>query len=92
MTNDSEIQLVALVEQAMRGADAGDLDLATGLPWLWLIRRPVPTPAGRGILAPSVCLLVQGEKEMLVGQRVLRYGPGCYVQAGVALPVSGQVV
>jgi AraC-like DNA-binding protein len=34
---------------------------------------------------------VQGEKEMLVGQQVLRYGPGCYVQAGVAMPVSGQV-
>ena len=29
---------------------------------------------------------------MLVGQQVLRYGPGCYVQAGVALPVSGQVI
>jgi AraC-like DNA-binding protein len=58
---------------------------------LWLVRRPAPTPAGRGILAPSVCLLVQGEKEMLVGQRVLRYGPGSYVQAGVAMPVSGQV-
>lgn len=95
MTNDSETLLLGrlrgFVEQAMRGAGAGDVDLATGLPWLWLIRRPVPTPAGRGILTPSVCLLVQGEKEMLVGQRVLRYGPGCYVQAGVAMPVSGQV-
>jgi acyl-CoA reductase-like NAD-dependent aldehyde dehydrogenase len=28
---------------------------------------------------------------MLVGQQVLRYGPGCYVQAGMAMPVSGQV-
>jgi len=91
MTKDFDIQLVHLVEQAMRGSDAGDLDLATSLPWLRLIRRPAPTPAGRGILTPSVCLLVQGEKEMLVGQRVLTYGPGCYVQAGVAMPVSGQV-
>jgi AraC-like DNA-binding protein len=95
MTNDSELtllgQLRGLIEKAMRGAGAGVLDLATDLPWLWLVRRPAPTPAGRGILSPSVCLLVQGEKEMLVGQRVLRYGPGCYVQAGVAMPVSGQV-
>jgi AraC-like DNA-binding protein len=93
--NDSELnllgQLRGLIEKAMRGAGAGVLDLATDLPWLWLVRRPAPTPAGRGILSPSVCLLVQGEKEMLVGQRVLRYGPGCYVQAGVAMPVSGQV-
>ena len=95
MTNDFEIapleRLRGLVHRAMEGAPGGDLDLATGLPWLWLIRRPAPTPVGRGILSPSVCLLVQGEKEMLVGQQVLRYGPGCYVQAGVALPVSGQV-
>jgi AraC-like DNA-binding protein len=95
MTNDSELhslgRLRGLVEKAMRGAGAGSLDLATDLPWLWLVRRPAPTPAGRGILAPSVCLLVQGEKEMLVGQQVLRYGPGCYVQAGMAMPVSGQV-
>lgn len=95
MTNDSEFdllgQLRSLVEKAMRGAGAGVLDLATDLPWLWLVRRPAPTPAGRGILSPSVCLLLQGEKEMLVGQRVLRYGPGCYVQAGAAMPVSGQV-
>jgi AraC-like DNA-binding protein len=95
MMNDSELnllgQLRGLIEKAMRGAGAGVLDLATDLPWLWLVRRPAPTPAGRGILSPSVCLLVQGEKEMLVGQRVLRYGPGCYVQAGVAMPVSGQV-
>jgi len=95
MTNDSELhslgRLRDLIEKAMQGAGAGSLDLATDLPWLWLVRRPAPTPAGRGILSPSVCLLVQGEKEMLVGQQVLRYGPGCYVQAGMAMPVSGQV-
>jgi AraC-like DNA-binding protein len=83
--------LLALVEGRMAGQPAGAIDLATALPWLSLIRRPAPTPAGRGILMPSVCLLVQGEKEMLVGQQVLRYGPGCYVQAGMAMPVSGQV-
>jgi AraC-like DNA-binding protein len=95
MTNRSENmivdQLLVLVEKRMRGAVPDTLDLPTALPWLWLIRRPIPTPAGRGILSPSVCLLVQGEKEMLIGQQVLRYGPGCYVQAGVAMPVSGQV-
>jgi AraC-like DNA-binding protein len=80
-----------LVEKRMHSAAPDTLDLPTALPWLWLVRRPAPTPAGRGILSPSVCLLVQGEKEMLVGQQVLRYGPGCYVQAGVAMPVSGQV-
>jgi AraC-like DNA-binding protein len=90
--NDGIDRLRALAAQHMAGQSAGALDLATSLPWLSLIRRPAPTPAGRGILTPSVCLLVQGEKEMLVGQQVLRYGPGSYVQAGVAMPVSGQVL
>lgn len=84
-------QLCELVQRRFDGAADGLLDHATSLPWLSLIRRPAPTPAGRGILSPSVCLLVQGAKEMLVGQQVLQYGPGSYVQAGVALPVSGQV-
>lgn len=95
MTNPSDNtivdQLRMLVEERMRGHAPGTLDLPTALPWCQLLRRPAPTPAGRGILSPSVCLLVQGEKEMLVGQQVLRYGPGSYVQAGVAMPVSGQV-
>jgi AraC-like DNA-binding protein len=89
--NDSISLLRALLAQRMAGHPAGPLDLPTGLPWLWLIRRPAPTPVGRGILMPSACLLVQGEKEMLVGQQVLRYGPGSYVQAGTPMPVSGQV-
>ena len=95
MTNRTEHgmieQLHALVERRFGGVPDDVLDLTTDLSWLTLIRRPGPTPVGRGILTPSVCLLVQGEKEMLVGQQVLRYGPGCYVQAGVAMPVSGQV-
>jgi len=95
MTNPSDNpiidQLRMLVEERMRGHAPRTLDLPTALPWCQLLRRPAPTPAGRGILSPSVCLLVQGEKEMLVGQQVLRYGPGSYVQAGMAMPVSGQV-
>jgi len=77
----------------LRYAAANDIDdLPTALPWLGLIRRRVPTPIGRGMLEPSMCLLLQGEKQMLVGERVLRYGAGCYVQAGAAMPVSGQVM
>jgi AraC-like DNA-binding protein len=90
MTYLSELR--GLAAWQLRDIPDGDADLATALPWLWLIRRARPTATGRGILMPSVCLLVQGEKEMLVGQQVLRYSPGSYVQAGVAMPVSGRVI
>jgi AraC-like DNA-binding protein len=84
-------QLLELAEHRFAGVSNDVADLATDLPWLSLIRRSKPTPVGRGILQPSVCLLVQGEKEMLVGQQVLNYGPGSYVRAGVSIPVSGEV-
>jgi hypothetical protein len=65
-------QLRVLVEKRTRGHAPDTLDLPTALPWLWLLRRPAPTPARRGILSPSVCLLVQGEKEMPVSGQVTR--------------------
>lgn len=96
MTNLSERDLVdqlrELVERRLHGVPGDELDHVTQLPWLWLIRRTKPTAVGRGMLMPSACLLIQGEKEVLVGQEVLHYGPASYVQAGVAMPVSGRVI
>jgi len=86
------VPLLREVQQHFQaGAASGD-DMTTLLPWLTMIRRRAPTAVGRGMLQPSMCLIVQGEKEMLVGEQVLRYGAGHYVQAGVAMPVSGRIV
>jgi AraC-like DNA-binding protein len=85
-------QLLLAVRRLYARAPSGGDDLTTGLPWLGLVRRTTPAGAGRGMVQPSACLLLQGEKEMLVGERVLRYGPGAYVQAGTAIPVSGRIV
>jgi AraC-like DNA-binding protein len=85
-------RLLREVHRRFSGLADGEDDVRTALPWLSLIRRPSPTAVGRGMLQPSMCLIVQGEKEMLVGERVLRYGPGHYVQTGVAMPVAGRIV
>src|ERR1700751_3830845 len=96
MTSRSEqsslAQLLLAVQRLYASAPSGLDDLPTALPWLSLVRRATPTPVGCGMLQPSVCLLVQGDKEMLVGERVLRYGPGAYVQAAMPIPVSGRIV
>ena len=84
--------LLSTMQRLYEVASPGVDDLPTGLPWVSLVRRTVPTGVGRGMLQPSVCLLVQGDKEMLVGDRVLRYGPGAYVQAAMPIPVSGRIV
>lgn len=96
MNNPSDRTVMAQLLHVVRrqfAVSAQDTDdLVTALPWLGLVRRRAPTPVGRGMLQPSVCLMVQGEKEMLVGERVLHYAAGSYVQAGVAIPVSGRIV
>jgi AraC-like DNA-binding protein len=73
------------------GVPDGQRDVATAIPWLTLIRIAAPTPAGRGMLQPSACLLLQGAKQMLIGSEVVDYGPGDYVLTAVEMPVAGQV-
>ena len=85
-------ELLLAVQRLYERAPPGVDDLPTGLPWVGLVRRATPTAVGRGMLQPSVCLMVQGDKEMLVGERVLRYGPGDYVQAAMPMPVSGRIL
>jgi AraC-like DNA-binding protein len=69
----------------------GEWQAGTAIPWLSFLRMAAPMPTGHGMLEPSVCLLLQGEKRMFLGQGVLDYGPGSYVLAAVELPAAGQV-
>jgi AraC-like DNA-binding protein len=66
-------------------------DLPTALPWLSFVRMSEPTVLNRGMLTPSMCMVLQGEKKMLIGESVNEYGPGSYSLAAVDMPVSGQV-
>ncbi|HEY1146984.1 MAG TPA: AraC family transcriptional regulator [Pseudoduganella sp.] len=93
MTTHSEqlASLRAAVAARFEGGSQDRRDIVTAIPWLTLIRIPAPTPAGRGMLQPSLCLLLQGAKQMLVGADVLEYGPGDYVLTAVEMPVAGQV-
>lgn len=64
---------------------------ATRLPSLSLIRESEVTEPIFRLNEASFCVIVQGEKEMLLGPERFRYGPGSYIVATVDLPVSGQV-
>jgi AraC-like DNA-binding protein len=41
---------------------------------------------------PMLCLVLQGAKEVTIGDRRLRYDPASYFIASMELPVSGQIV
>ena len=49
--------------------------------------KPMPS-----VYEPSLCLVLQGAKQVMIGDRVLRYDPASYFIATVELPASGWVV
>jgi AraC-like DNA-binding protein len=64
----------------------------TAIPFLSFIRMTRPTEMSRGVLEPSLCLVLQGRKAMLIGRQITQYGSGSYVLSAVDMPVSGRVV
>lgn len=66
--------------------------IATAMPGLSFIRFIHPTEMGRGLLSPSICLVLQGRKKMLIGKTITEYGEGSYVLSAIHLPISGRVM
>ncbi|WP_219118515.1 AraC family transcriptional regulator [Janthinobacterium sp. UMAB-56] len=86
--------LAQLREEAFalfQGLPQEQRDLPTALPYLSLIRFTQTTELHRGMLEPSMCLVLQGAKTILIGKEITSYGAGSYVVSAIDLPVSGQV-
>jgi len=49
--------------------------------------RPIPT-----VYEPMVCVVLQGAKQVMIGDRVLRYDPASYFIATLELPATGCIV
>lgn len=61
----------------------------TGVPGLSLHVTPAPTPPVSGVLDPTVCVVLQGAKEVTIGKHTLRYDPASYFLASVELAATG---
>lgn len=61
-------------------------------PGLFLYRASVPGEVVHVVARPSFCIIAQGSKEVLLGERRFRYDPAHYLLTTVELPLSGQVV
>ncbi|SHT30716.1 AraC family transcriptional regulator [Mycobacteroides abscessus subsp. abscessus] len=64
----------------------------TAIPSLFFIRESDVTEPRYGVYKPSFCMIVQGEKEVLLAEERFRYSPDDYLVASVNLPVTGQVI
>jgi len=51
-----------------------------------------PTPPVSGLFEPKICLVLQGAKQIMFGDQVLRYDPASYFIASVELPVTGCII
>ncbi|MEH7109733.1 AraC family transcriptional regulator [Bacillus sp. JJ1764] len=63
----------------------------TTIPSLYLIRESMVTEPISRVNETSFCIIVQGEKEVLLAEESFRYGPGHYIVASADLPVTGQI-
>lgn len=62
------------------------------VPGLRLFRSDAPTSATPTIYEPTLCLLLQGCKQLLLGEEMLQYSTLQFLLVPVMLPVSGKIV
>src|SRR5919206_3028441 len=61
------------------------------LPGLMLHCASAPTGLAHGVSFPSFCLIAQGSKEILLGDKRYRYNPAQYLISTAALPISTRI-
>ncbi|ETX26971.1 AraC family transcriptional regulator [Roseivivax isoporae] len=64
---------------------------ATPVPRLHLIRSGAPTQEVHAVHEPAICIVLQGAKRVLLGDRVYDYGPTHYLAVSFDLPIVGQI-
>ncbi|MFD1178384.1 AraC family transcriptional regulator N-terminal domain-containing protein [Paenibacillus puldeungensis] len=64
----------------------------TAIPSLFFIRSFHITEPVYRVYKPSLCIIAQGLKEVLLAQERYQYGPDDYLLASMDLPVMGQVI
>lgn len=78
-----------LVDRLMQ-AVPGD-GIAEPLAGLALRRGSAPTPLGHGTSAPAFCVIAQGSKEILLGERRYRYDSAHYLITTAELPIATRI-
>ena len=84
-------QIDELAALAGRLADTDGIH-ETAIPRLALIRSSRPTEPLHALHEPALCIILQGRKQVMLGDRVYRYDRSQYLVVSVDLPVVGQVL
>lgn len=91
MNNRMEIALETLRESIARWTSKGD-QLSSVIPALSLFREDEPTEPMSAVYEPSICMVVQGAKRVLLGNEAYVYNDHQYLITSVDLPTFFQVI
>jgi AraC-like DNA-binding protein len=89
--NSMEVAREALGKSIARWTDKSDR-LETAIPGLALWRRDEPTQPASGMYEPSVCLVAQGAKRVVLGDDTYVYDAHHYLITSVDLPTVWQII
>ena len=82
---------IASLAQAIGSFAQSDGDYTTAIPELSLHRRHGPTAPLHCIFKLGLGVVAQGNKQALVGEEIVRYGPGQSMLTSIELPVISHV-
>jgi AraC-like DNA-binding protein len=86
-----EETLKTIGERIVRLTEKGELH-TTAIPALSLFRRDEPTPLISSMYEPSICLVAQGAKRVLLGDDTYVYDAHHYLITAVHLPTVVQII
>lgn len=91
MTDDRESLRQKMLVPVLKAIDSPGLT-STRIPGVKLYRSDDLTTAAPAIYEPNLCLILQGEKEVWLGDELLEYGELRYLLAPVTLPVTCKII
>ena len=81
--------LAELLERMTRGVDG---NYPTAIRGLTLYRRSTPSPPTEIMYEPALCVIAQGSKRIMLGEREYRYDAAKYLLVAADVPAMAQVV
>jgi AraC-like DNA-binding protein len=89
--NSTEVAIAAFGKSIARWTEQGELH-TSAIPGLSLFRRNEPTGPISGMYEPSICLVAQGAKRVLLGDDTYVYDAHHYLITSVHLPTVVQII
>ena len=90
-TDGMQAAIQGLAESLARWTEQGDRE-TTPVPGLLLFRSDEPTEPFTGMYEPSICVIAQGAKRVVLGEDTFVYDAGHYLVTSLDLPAVVQII